>query len=111
MTRTVTGRQDAALHARVVRTTELRYAAGADAALDRPAHLRAGSGIAWVGGRLAVVQDDAAFLAWVDPATGLADSLPLLRGADGARQFGDDRGNKHLKPDFESCVAVPWEGG
>src|SRR5690349_10209421 len=49
----------------------LTYAAGADAALDRPAHVRAASGIAWLGGRLAVVQDDASFVALVDLARGL----------------------------------------
>ena len=55
----------------------MRYAAGVDSSLDRPGHIRAGSGLAWVGDRLAVVQDDANFIALVDPTTGLADSIVL----------------------------------
>jgi len=39
---------------------------------------------AWVGERLAVVQDDANFIALVDPASGLASSVVLPAGADGA---------------------------
>jgi hypothetical protein len=104
---TVAAVEDASLRARVVRRVELRYAGGADAALDRPAHVRAGSGLAWVGRRLAVVQDDASFLALVDPATGAADAVPLPAGPGGARQFDTARGTKHLKLDLEACVVVP----
>ena len=89
----------------------MRYAAGADASHDRPAHVRAASGLAWLGTRLAVIQDDAGFVALVDPATGLAESLTLPAGAGGARQFDDGRGNKHAKPDLEALVRVPTAEG
>ena len=100
--------EDPALAARVLRRIPLRYAAGADPALDRPGHVRAGSSLARLGdGRLVVVQDDAHFLAVVDPATGLAEAVTLPAGVGGARQFDPSRGTKHLKWDLESCVVLP----
>ena len=105
--RRVAARRDAGLRARVVRTVPLRYAEGADATLDRPAHVRAGSGLAWIGGTLAVLQDDANFLALANPATGLCRAIPLPAGEGGLRQFDDVRGNKRFKLDLEACTAVP----
>ena len=102
---------DPALAVRIVREVPLRYADGADAALDRPAHVRAGSGLAWVGDRLAVVQDDANFIALVDPASGLASSVVLPAGADGARQFDTGRGNKKQKFDLEALVSIEHADG
>ena len=84
----------------------MTYAAGADSSADRPAHVRAASGLAWFGDRLAVVQDDANFIALVDPATGLADPVPLPPGPGGVRQFDDSRGNKADKLDLEAVVSV-----
>ncbi len=104
-------RQDPSLVARLGRRVALRYADGADPALDRPAHVRAGSGLARVGDRLVVVQDDAAFLALVEPATGLAHAVPLPADDDGRRQFSTDRGNKDRKYDLEACVVLPFAGG
>lgn len=102
------------MSARVVRRVPLLYAEGADPALDRPAHVRAGSGLARLrtraGARVAVVQDDALFVAVVDPATGLAGAVALPAGPGGARQFDTTRGTKHLKPDLEACVALPALG-
>ncbi|HEU0301913.1 MAG TPA: hypothetical protein VFR37_20830 [Longimicrobium sp.] len=107
-----TARHDPALRARVVRILPLAYAEGADAALDRPAHVRAGSGLAWIGGALAIMQDDAGFVALADPATGRCRAITLPAGEGGVRQFDDGRGNKRFKLDLESCVAVPdGEGG
>lgn len=103
---TVRARLDPSLSARVVRSVTLRYAAGADASLDRPAHVRSASGIARVGGRILVIQDDANFVAIPDPATGLCGSITLPAGEGGLRQFDDLRGNKRHKLDLESCVAV-----
>lgn len=100
-------RRDPSLRARIVRTVPLVYAEGADAALDRPAHVRAGSGLAWIGGVLAVMQDDASFVALADPATGLCRAVTLPAGEGGLRQFDDLRGNKRHKLDLEACVAVP----
>jgi hypothetical protein len=117
MTDVVRAREDRRLSARVVARRPLRYAEGADVALDRPAHVRAGSGLAWVGRgdgrgdapRLAVVQDDANFLAIVDlsdrerPA---ARALTLPAGAGGARQFDEARGTKRWKLDLEACLTL-----
>lgn len=102
-------RFDPELRARVVGRRPLTYAAGADAASDRPAHVRAASGVAWLGARLVVVQDDAAFLAVVD-ARGAVDHVALPAGPGGARQFDDARGNKAHKLDLEACVVVERRG-
>jgi len=90
----------------VERTIPLWYRDGAAPALDRPAFVRAGSGVTWWGDRLAVVQDDTAFIALVDPATGLAEGV-ALPVPDGVRQFGVDRGNKGRKPDLEAVLTLP----
>ena len=103
--------EDSTLAARIVRRCAMRYAAGADAAQDRPEHVRAASGLAWVGERLAVIQDDASFLALVDPATGLADALALPPGVGGLRQFDDGRGNKAGKLDLEALAILPASQG
>jgi hypothetical protein len=103
----VDARLDPRLSAHVVRSRPLVYTTGADPSLDRPAHVRAGSGLAWLGDRLAVVQDDANFLALVDPDVGDATPIALPAGAGGLRQFDDQRGNKADKLDLETLVAVP----
>jgi len=97
-------RIDGALGARIVATRLLRYTAPASADDDRPAHVRAGSGLAYLGGRLVVIQDDAAFIATV--AGDAIAAIPLPRGPGGRRRFEVACGNKHDKLDLESCVAV-----
>jgi hypothetical protein len=107
--RRVLARRDERLVARIVRRLPMRYAAGADATIDRPAHVRAASGLAWVGpahGRIAVIQDDANFVALVDPATGDAEAIVLPSGQAGLRQFDDARGNKAHKLDLEALATV-----
>lgn len=111
MTLRVIARNDPALRARVVRTQAMVYADGADPCIDRPAHVRAGSGTAWHRGRLVVIQDDANFVALVDPATGRAEAISLPAGEGGLRQFDDLRGNKAFKMDLEACTVVPGDGG
>lgn len=111
MTNLVRGYQDPALRARVVRSIPLLYTDGADPALDRPPHVRAGSGIAWIGGLLAVVQDDSNFIALVHPGTTDVRALPLPPGEGGVRLFGTDRGNKQFKLDLEACVTLPDHAG
>ncbi len=81
MTR-IAAHRDPALRARIVRKVPLVYAAGADPALDRPAHVRAGSGLAWIGGVLAVMQDDANFIALADPVTGLVAAVGAFRALE-----------------------------
>jgi uncharacterized protein DUF6929 len=107
MIRRVIARQDPALTACVVRSRPLRYTAGADPALDRPAHVRAGSSLAQLGSCLIVVQDDANFIAVIDPHTWQVRAVSLPAGEGGLRQFDDLRGNKHFKRDLEACVAIP----
>jgi hypothetical protein len=97
---------DPALSIRILGVRELRYDDVASQGDDRPAHVRAASGLAMVGGRLAVIQDDAAFIGFVDDRV---TAVPLPRGADGRRRFEEALGNKQDKLDLEACVAVGEE--
>lgn len=76
--------------------------------------MRAGSGLAWVrapgGRRLVVVQDDASFLALVEPPGGAVTGVPLPAGPGGARQFDARRGTKAHKLDLEACLVLD-DGG
>jgi hypothetical protein len=99
-------RFDPTLRARVLARRPLRYAEGPDAAEDRPGHVRAGSALAWFGGRLAAVQDDANFVALVRPWLGDVTALALPAGPGGRRQFDDGRGNKRHKLDLEAAAVV-----
>ncbi|MDB4991034.1 MAG: hypothetical protein JWN04_6212 [Myxococcaceae bacterium] len=89
--------------ARIVARRPMLYRDGADPALDRPAHVRAASSVSWLGERLAVVQDDAHFIALVEPETGLAASIALPAGHHDKRLFDDTRGTKRFKLDLEAC--------
>lgn len=111
MSRILPARHDPALAVRVLRSVPLRYADGADPSLDRPAHVRSASGLAWVDGALAVLQDDANFVAIADPSTGLCTPVTLPAGEGGLRQFDSLRGNKRFKLDLEACTAVPTIDG
>ncbi len=107
----VVGARDDALGARVIARRPLRYDEGARPADDRPAHVRAGSALGWLGARLAVVQDDASFVALVDPQEGAVSAVTLPAGPGGRRQFDEGRGNKAHKLDLEACFTVPRHGG
>jgi hypothetical protein len=75
---------------------------------DGLAHVRAASALALLDGVLHVIQDDAGYVARVDPdslAAIDAIALPL----EGARRFEDAIGNRLAKPDLESCVALDGE--
>ena len=102
---------DPALTATIVSRRTLRYRTVAHPSLDRPTLVRAGSSLTWVGARLGLVQDDANFVALVDPRTGLARSITLPAGAEGRRHFDDVRGNKKFKLDLESCCTVEGASG
>lgn len=102
----VVARPDPALGARITARRALRYEAGSDAATGRPPHVRAGSAVVWLGGRLAVVQDDALFLALVEPESGRASAVVLPAGEGGARVFDDTIGNKSKKLDLEAAVQL-----
>ena len=93
------------LSAQMGECRELRYAAGPSAEADRPAFVRAASGLAWMGGELAVVQDDASFVGLVAD-DGTVRAAPLPRGEGGRRVFEERLGNKQHKLDLEASVAV-----
>lgn len=103
----------------VLARAPLFYDAGADLSSDRPAHVRAGSGCAFVdiptvGRRLCVVQDDANFIAVVDVAAskggGVCVGAIELPAQNGMRQFDKLRGNKAMKLDLECASAVVVDG-
>ena len=73
----VSARASPSVAAVVVTRAPLHYAEGADASIDRPAHVRAGSSLAWVPGGIALVQDDANFIAVVDPHDGSARAITM----------------------------------
>lgn len=98
---------DPALGIRVLGVRELRYSRPGQLGDDRPEHVRAASGLAYVGGRLAVIQDDVAFIGYVGDGEVTAHALP--RGAGGRRRFEVALGNKLEKLDLEACVAVGEE--
>lgn len=110
MAKLVQALRDEALVARIVARRALRYESGPDAGEDRPAHVRAGSGLVRFGRGLAIVQDDADFVALIDSATGAVRSVALPRRGSGARQFDDRRGNKADKLDFEACLVARHRG-
>jgi len=101
MTRRIVSRQDPRLAARITSRVPLVYSSGADPATDRPGHVRAGSSLASFAGRLAVLQDDANFVALVDVPGGTTDAIPLPALKGGRRQFP-----KRAKLDLEACVAA-----
>jgi hypothetical protein len=101
---------DHGLEAIVESRMPLRYAEGADAALDRPAAVRSASSLAWVPGGIAVVQDDANFIGVFDPNGARTRAIALPTGHEGVRLFDDRRGNKAHKLDLEACVAVEHAG-
>jgi hypothetical protein len=63
-----------------------------------------------VNDQIALIQDDASFVALIDAASGQAHAIPLPAGEDGVRQFDRTRGNKKHKLDLEACVAVALHG-
>jgi hypothetical protein len=102
---------DPTVAAVLVARAPLYYTEGADASLDRPAQVRAGSSLALVPGGIALIQDDANFIALVEPDGSHVRAVPLPAGAAGRRQFDDRRGNKAHKLDLEACVAVDTDDG
>jgi hypothetical protein len=107
----VTATRDDSIAAVVVEQRTLLYGEGADADTDRPAHVRAGSGLAAVPGGIALIQDDANFIAFLPTDGGRPRALPLPAGDGGLRQFDDVRGNKKHKLDLEACVAIDTTNG
>jgi hypothetical protein len=103
--------RDPDLTAVLVGRVPLYYTDGADPSLDRPLQVRAGSSLARVPGGIALVQDDANFVALVDPDGLRVEAIPLPAGPAGRRQFDDRRGNKAHKLDLEACVGLDTDDG
>ncbi|MBX7194591.1 MAG: hypothetical protein K1X94_21220 [Sandaracinaceae bacterium] len=114
--RVVRGREDASLRPVVVSRRPLFFTAGADEGLDRSAHVRAASGLAWatVKGTPALVlaQDDTSHLALVDPWPSVPEvrAIALDHEVSGRRVFEARLGNKKHKLDLEACVPVTFDG-
>lgn len=100
----IQARLDPALSIRVLGARELHYTTSASPDDDRPAHVRAASGLAFTGGRLLVIQDDTAFIGAL--GKGEVSAIPLPRGKGGRRRFEVGLGNKSDKLDLEACVAI-----
>lgn len=96
---------DPNLSARIIARTPLSYADEAEPGTQRPPHVRAASSLAPLREQLAVIQDDAQFLAVVEPKQHSATSITLPASASGNRVFGD--GGARDKLDLEACVSVP----
>jgi hypothetical protein len=111
MTRTRTATLDPTLSAMVISRQPLYYAEGGDDQEDRPGHVRAASSLAWIRDEIALVQDDANFVALWHPQVGRARAVALPRGEGGLRQFDDHRGNKKYKLDLEACPALTDSDG
>lgn len=87
----------------------MRYRDGASQKEDRPPHVRAASGLSAFCERLAVIQDDANWLALID-ADQQVTAVPLPPSPAGDRVFSRKRGNKADKYDLEACVTVAADG-
>lgn len=91
--------------ARVIAARDMTYCDGPSDEDDRPAHVRAASGLSAFRERLAVIQDDANWLALID-ADQQVTAIPLPASPAGDRVFSKKRGNQTEKYDLEACVAV-----
>lgn len=105
MPKMITAQKDKNLKALIKKRTSLAYHDQAEHS-DRPPHVRAASSLAPMREELAIIQDDAQFLALVKPDDPKAVSIPLPASASGYRVF-DDKKSKKEKIDLEACVAVP----
>lgn len=101
---------DSTLSAHIVARRPLIYTTPPEDNVDCGPHVRATSGVCWFGEQLAMVQDDALFVALVDPTRGTVRSVALPQRSDGASLFDKERGNKAHKPDLEACVSLTLDG-
>jgi hypothetical protein len=91
--------------ARIIARHEMTYRNGRSDKDDRPPHVRAASGLSTFRERLAVIQDDANWLALID-ADQQVTGVPLPPSPNGDRVFSKERGNQGDKYDLEACVTV-----
>lgn len=105
MQRTFTARRDPSLQARVTGSLAMIYEEGPSDEEDRPPHVRAASGLSAFREYLAVIQDDANWLALIDPEQRVT-AVPLPPSPSGARVFSKGRGNKDEKYDLEALITI-----
>jgi hypothetical protein len=105
-----TARRDPSLSAQIVRRLPLVYHEGESADDDRPGFVLAASGLVTLGEHLFVVQDNANWIAVVNPDDSVT-AVPLPRGPSGARIFSKARDNADDKADLEACVIVRGDDG
>lgn len=91
--------------AQVIARHEMTYRDGPSDEEDRPPHVRAASGLSAFRECLAVIQDDANWLALID-ADQQVTAVPLPASPSGDRVFSKKRGNQADKYDLEACVTV-----
>ncbi len=91
--------------ARVIARHEMTYSDGPSDEDDRPPNVRAASGLSAFREYLAVIQDDANWLALIDSKQQVT-AVPLPPSPSGDRVFSKKRGNQSDKYDLEACVTV-----
>jgi hypothetical protein len=101
--------QDDRLQARVTGSRPMVYRDGPSSEEDRPPHVRAASGLSAFMEYIAVIQDDANWLALIDAEENVT-AIPLPPSPHGDRVFSKNRGNKDDKYDLEACISVTTEG-
>jgi hypothetical protein len=104
----IRGRVDPTLRAVVEQRRALRYTRAAPHS-DRPAHVRAASGLVGVGRGFWVIQDDALYVAEIGDDGAIHDRP--LASPDAVRTFDARRGNKSDKPDLEAAFLWPTPAG
>jgi hypothetical protein len=85
------------------------YRDGPSSEEDRPPHVRAASGLSAFMEYIAVIQDDANWLALIDADENVT-AVPLPPSPRGDRIFSNNRGNKDDKYDLEACISVASGG-
>jgi hypothetical protein len=111
MSERVVAVHDPELGARVVSEQPLLYEEDSEPRSEHPTFMRAGSSLARLGGRIAVIGDDANYAALIDPGSRRAQRVSLPAGDAGERLFDEEHGNKGEKLDLEACVTVPGDDG
>lgn len=105
MTKIIRAVEEPRWEARVVARRDMTYKDGPSDEDDRPPHVRAASGLSAFREYLAVIQDDANWLALID-ADQQVTAVPLPPSPRGDRVFSRKRGNRDDKYDLEACVTV-----
>lgn len=104
---TFIARRDFKLRARIVGERKLVYDGPHPTdPPQRPKYVRAGSGVAWTGERMVVVQDDADYIAVIEGNGTSVAALPL-RGLSGARYGKSGAGHLNLEAVLS---ARDWRG-